>query len=403
MASFGMHHKPRNGQAIVLMAVILATLFMMFIVLFEIGRVLVARAAITSASQRAGEAALSYLVEYAQNRSEWSQVAQNALDNRQVWLVFYDNQTGVPDWLSSQAMRYLKINLNDHPELIQLDSINALDQTQVVTFPYKDPTWPTATIGIQLHFTVQVPLVFLSFGGQATVPISVQTTSITSADELLGLDDSSPAVLGAGGSVELASGLHTLRSSPDCQGCKGWVEPFANFNNWHVFDQFWGCPPQPVSAYSYAKGRHAGIDIGIPEGTSLYAVASGTVINAAFYPFQINPIGNNAVIIRTDDKSDKGPYYITYMHMLSFSVTKGQHVNAGDLIGISDGDPTLHPPTFTGFTTGAHLHFQIATTGGAVLFPYDYPYDIDPWTLLGLNKALDKSVAPNPTTGCLTH
>ncbi|MHB8627094.1 MAG: peptidoglycan DD-metalloendopeptidase family protein [Aggregatilineales bacterium] len=385
-----MTRKAQSGQAIVLMAVIIATLFMMFMLLFEIGRLLVARAVITSASQRAGEAALSYLVEYAQNRAEWNQVAQNALDNRQVWAVFYDTQTGVPDWLSSQAMRYLNLNLSDHLELIRKDSIDALNRSQVVTFPYKDPTWPTATIGIQLHFTVQVPLFFFTFLGQPTAPITVQTTSITSVAELLGLDNSATGRIGDAGSVELASGLHTLRPSADCPNCK-WVEPFANFNNWLPIAQYWGCPSQTVSAYRYAKGRHAGIDIGIPEGTSLFAIASGTVVNAAFYPFQINPVGNNAVIIKTDDG-----YYITYMHMLSFNVTKGQHVNAGDLIGISDGDPKLHPPTFTGFTSGPHLHLQIAKGNF-----YDYPDDTDPWPLLGLNKASDKAVQPDPTTGCV--
>lgn len=381
----------RSGQAIVLMAVIIATLFMMFMLLFEIGRLLVARAVITSASQRAGEAALSYLVEYAQNRAEWNQVAQNAIDNRQVWGVFYDPQTGVPDWLRSQAMRYLALNLSDHLELIRKDSIDALDQTQVVTFPYKDPSWPTATIGIQMHFTVQVPLFFFTFLGQPTAPISVQTTSITSVSELLGLDNNGPAVLGQGGSVELASGLHTLRPSTVCANCK-WVEPYPNFNNWMPVAQYWGCPSETVTAYRYAKGRHAGIDIGIPEGTSLYAMADGTVVNAAFYPFQINPVGNNAVIIKTD----QGGYYITYMHMLSFNVTKGQHVTAGTLVGISDGDPKLHPPTFTGFTSGPHLHLQIAQGNF-----YDYPDDIDPWLLLGLNPNSDKSVKPDATTGCV--
>src|SRR5579859_3125951 len=146
MKTLRIRRQAQSGQAIILMAVIIATLFMMFILLFEIGRILVARAVINSASQRAGEAALSYLVEYAQNRAEWNQVAQNALDNRQVWGVFYDPQTGVPDWLRSQAMNYLKLNLSEHPELIDQTSAAALDQTQTITFPYKDPTWPTATI-----------------------------------------------------------------------------------------------------------------------------------------------------------------------------------------------------------------------------------------------------------------
>ena len=82
------------------------------------------------------------------------------------------------------------------------------------------------------------------------------------------------------------------------------------------------------------------------------------------------------------------------MHMLSINVTKGQHVNAGDVIGISDGDPKLHKdnPAFTGFSGGAHLHFQVAK--GKF---YDFPYDIEPEALLGL--AADGTNAKQPPGG----
>ena len=179
-----------------------------------------------------------------------------------------------------------------------------------------------------------------------------------------------------------------------------WYEPYAHFNEFHPVSQWWGCPATPTAAYRYAQGRHAGIDFSIPEGTNLYTVTNGTVYNAGFYSYQINPVGNNSVILKVsltlpDGSTTDG--FVTYLSMLSLNVTTGQKVKAGDLIGKSDGDPTLHPPTFTGFSAGPHLHFQVAEGNF-----YDYPNDVDPEWFLGLGQPNEHGNIPGKgaTTNC---
>jgi murein DD-endopeptidase MepM/ murein hydrolase activator NlpD len=86
---------------------------------------------------------------------------------------------------------------------------------------------------------------------------------------------------------------------------------------------------------------HGGMDIGIPEGTSVKAVKDGTVIHTGYNP---DGFGNN-VIIQHDDG-----YQTVYGHLSSKSMQKGDKVTAGQLVGLSSN---------TGFSSGPHLHFQV--------------------------------------------
>ncbi len=364
----------QSGQATVLLAVVIALLFAIFTLVFELGRILIAREVAISAGERSGEAALSYLVDYARRRSDWNVAVLHAARNQQVWSTFYDDNTGVPSWLRDQAIKYLKLNLKDR-SLVTQASIDAIGKN-VVEFPYKEPNWPTAAIGIKMHVTIGVPLIFF---GAITVPIAVETTSIVSVDSLLNIDgDANGSFIGEGGSAEFAGGVGRILGSTN-----KWVEPFPGFmsSKTNLVNQWWGCPNTFTSAYNYAKGRHAGMDFGIPEGTNLFAVTDGTVWFVGFYPNQIKPVGDLSVILQTNDG-----YWVTYMHMKSTSVTKDQHIKAGEMIGISDGDPAFHKdnPSFTGFSSGAHLHIQVAQ--GRF---YDYPNDLDPEALLGLGAKDD--------------
>jgi hypothetical protein len=93
------------------------------------------------------------------------------------------------------------------------------------------------------------------------------------------------------------------------------------------------------------KGGHKGTDLAARNGTEVYAIADGEVI-------QIGEVGTggNAVYIR-----HKNNVISKYMHLSIFYVTSiGQPVKRGDLIGYS-GD--------TGRVTGPHLHFQIEVNG----------------------------------------
>ncbi|RKE19098.1 LysM peptidoglycan-binding domain-containing M23 family metallopeptidase [Streptomyces sp. TLI_171] len=107
-----------------------------------------------------------------------------------------------------------------------------------------------------------------------------------------------------------------------------------------------------VAGSNWSSGYHTGIDFPVGTGTSLKAIAAGTVVSAG----NGGAYGNQVVIKLADGK------YAQYAHLSSISVSAGQSVTAGQQIGLSGA---------TGNVTGPHLHFEIRTTP-------DYGSDIDP-------------------------
>lgn len=102
-------------------------------------------------------------------------------------------------------------------------------------------------------------------------------------------------------------------------------------------------------------GVHTGIDIAMPDGTTLRTVSEGVV--EAIRDYGAKNIGKG-VIIRAND----GNHHI-YGHMSEVSVRKGQTLNAGDIIGASGN---------TGNSTGPHLHFGVQTPTGEFIDPTQY-------------------------------
>jgi murein DD-endopeptidase MepM/ murein hydrolase activator NlpD len=102
----------------------------------------------------------------------------------------------------------------------------------------------------------------------------------------------------------------------------------------------------------WAAGHHTGIDLGASVGTSVKAIASGTVIHAGWD----GAYGNDVIIKLADGK------YVLTAHMSSVQVSVGQTVTAGEQIGLSGA---------TGHVTGPHVHFEIRST------PY-YGSDVNP-------------------------
>jgi hypothetical protein len=94
------------------------------------------------------------------------------------------------------------------------------------------------------------------------------------------------------------------------------------------------------------NGKHNGIDLAMPEGTTLRSIADGVIERVVDYGSE--NIGKG-VIIKLDDGSSA-----IYGHMSDISVKVGETLKAGEVIGLSGN---------TGHSTGAHLHFGLWKDG----------------------------------------
>jgi murein DD-endopeptidase MepM/ murein hydrolase activator NlpD len=95
---------------------------------------------------------------------------------------------------------------------------------------------------------------------------------------------------------------------------------------------------------SGGAGFHAGIDLTAPAGTPIQAAAEGVVVIAG----DCEGYGNCIVI-------DHGVSLATlYGHQSTLLVRVGEHVDAGQVIGLEGS---------TGRSTGPHLHFEVRLHG----------------------------------------
>jgi len=92
--------------------------------------------------------------------------------------------------------------------------------------------------------------------------------------------------------------------------------------------------------FSGSMAFHKGLDIAAPQGTSIRAVASGTVIESG-----AKGEYGNAVVIRTDDG-----HRMLYGHNSKNFVQVGDRVQQGE---------TIASVGATGKATGPHVHFEV--------------------------------------------
>jgi murein DD-endopeptidase MepM/ murein hydrolase activator NlpD len=93
-----------------------------------------------------------------------------------------------------------------------------------------------------------------------------------------------------------------------------------------------------------ARSYHGGIDYSVPEGTTVYCPAPGTVVLA-----EALQVRGNAVIV------DHGRGVMTgYWHLSEVKVAIGRRVERGDVLGTVG---------TTGLSTGAHLHWELRVMG----------------------------------------
>ena len=109
----------------------------------------------------------------------------------------------------------------------------------------------------------------------------------------------------------------------------------------------------PVPQYTYCSrwysSSHKGVDICAPAGTPIYASASGVISKAGY---ERNGAGSGygySIIINHGNG-----YSTVYAHCLSLTVSAGQAVSQGQLIGYVGS---------TGRSSGNHCHFEIRYNG----------------------------------------
>ena len=91
---------------------------------------------------------------------------------------------------------------------------------------------------------------------------------------------------------------------------------------------------------------HTGVDIGVGLGTPVSAAADGVVVLAGTNVVGGHVVGYGTYVVIAHG----GGLYTLYGHLSKLGVAAGDHVRAGQVIGLSGS---------TGNSTGPHLHFEV--------------------------------------------
>lgn len=139
--------------------------------------------------------------------------------------------------------------------------------------------------------------------------------------------------------------------SSSSSGDSGVVIPTSGTFVWPLPDYGTGRISSPYGYRTHPitgkRKLHAGIDVGVPSGSTIVAAASGTVVRS----YMSSSYGNYTVI-------DHGGGVMTaYAHQSKRLVSAGEHVSAGQKIGLVGS---------TGNSTGNHLHFEVYVNGSTV-------------------------------------
>jgi murein DD-endopeptidase MepM/ murein hydrolase activator NlpD len=119
----------------------------------------------------------------------------------------------------------------------------------------------------------------------------------------------------------------------------------------------WVYPTSPVSItaefgdYGLWSTYHTGLDFNGSTGQPIMAVAGGVVTSVGY-----DGSYGNKTVITLDDGTE-----IWYCHQNTFSVSEGETVAAGEVIGTVGA---------TGHVTGSHLHLEVRPGGGDPVDPY---------------------------------
>lgn len=138
---------------------------------------------------------------------------------------------------------------------------------------------------------------------------------------------------------ELATNVNAS-SAEAAKKAKQWVLPVTGYRLTAQFGQ---------SSGLWAS-THTGLDFAGPSGSTLVAMAKGTITETGYE----GAYGNRTILTLEDGTE------IWYCHQSRISVETGQQVAPGDVIGYTGS---------TGNVTGPHLHLEIRPGGGDPVDP----------------------------------
>lgn len=116
-----------------------------------------------------------------------------------------------------------------------------------------------------------------------------------------------------------------------------------------------------TSNYAEARGsvKHYAVDLGVVEGTPVYAVANGKVLS-------VYSSTCGGLVIQIQHNYNGSNYVSLYMHLIDGYVKMNQAVTGGQVIGTSGGGPKEIAKWGDRCTEGAHLHFAMSTGAGMI-------------------------------------
>jgi murein DD-endopeptidase MepM/ murein hydrolase activator NlpD len=147
-----------------------------------------------------------------------------------------------------------------------------------------------------------------------------------------------------------AAGSGVLRWPIDPTFMAQCVNRQSTFGNSYCLTQYFGNTAFAKSGAYNGQG-HNGIDFGVPTGTKITAALGGTVVETGNTDAVSGCLSYGKWVLL---KHGNGLSTL-YAHLSSISVTAGQTVTAGQLIGHSGN---------TGYSTGPHLHFSVYASEG---------------------------------------
>ncbi len=141
-------------------------------------------------------------------------------------------------------------------------------------------------------------------------------------------------------SASIGSYINKTAKDTNVQVASGFIKPIQG----RITSPF-GWRTHPIFN---SRSFHSGIDIGGPNYGEIRASNSGKVIYSGWYG------GYGKVVIIEHGIINGKPITTLYAHMSSITVSNGQRVNKGQVIG-KEGT--------TGYSTGPHCHFEVRVNG----------------------------------------